>query len=538
VANEVVKPPVPASQDAQDADEHARADTERNQRLFDWADAVLRRLGLNKAVADARSIEALRGVTFDADGAEVALAIRDALHPTSGARAEHFRGLKEGGLKLILKNRFAELKKTREAELRGGRGKQPDWTDDLILDKDGKIKPNLANLTLMLREAPAWRGTLAYDEFNARVVIKEAKASSPLGKTAPNAAWTDHHESQVRVWFQRRDINPVMGDVGRAVQAAARHNPFHPVRARLNALVWDEERRLQTWLQTYLHVEDSEYVRAVGPRYLISGVARIYKPGCQADHVIILEGPQGKLKSTALRTLAVHDAWFADRLSNVASKDASLEVAGVWIFEISELEGLMRASPSAQKRFITSRHDRYRPPYGKHTISLPRQCIFAGTINPPADGRYLHDQTGARRFWPVACVGMIDIDGLLQVRDQLWAEAVQQYKAGAKWWLETEALEALASAEQAKRYAADPWEEPIREWLGDRSDITIWDVLQHALDLDRKQQEIQSNQKRVVTILTKRLGFKQCRPRTPEGRTPRYRRDPPKKVGRLTGDHG
>jgi hypothetical protein len=67
-----------------------------------------------------------------------------------------FRGLKEGGLKLILKNRFADLKKTREAVLR--RSRQPDWTDKLILDKNGKIVAILANLILILREAPKWEG--------------------------------------------------------------------------------------------------------------------------------------------------------------------------------------------------------------------------------------------------------------------------------------------------------------------------------------------------------------------------------------------
>ena len=112
---ELIKLPVPASQDA---DDYARADTQRNQRLFDWADGVLKRLGLDKAVAAAKSIEELRRITLDVDSAEIALAIRDALHPASGDRQEHFRGLKEGGLKLILKNRFAELKKTREAVLR------------------------------------------------------------------------------------------------------------------------------------------------------------------------------------------------------------------------------------------------------------------------------------------------------------------------------------------------------------------------------------------------------------------------------------
>ena len=83
--------------------------------------------------------------------------------------------------------------------------------------------------------------------------------------------------------------------------------------------------RLDFWLQTYLHVEDSEYVRAIGARFLISVAARIYRPGAKADHVIVLEGPQGQLKSEALRTLAVNDSWFTDRLSHVGSKDAAME---------------------------------------------------------------------------------------------------------------------------------------------------------------------------------------------------------------------
>ena len=138
---------------------------------------------------------------------------------------------------------------------------------DLILDKDGKIVANLANLILILREAPKWKGVLGYDEFNVRVVIRKRP---PWGEEVADTPWTDHHEFLARVWFQNEKINPSAGDVGRAVQAAARHNPFHPVRDYFNSLVWDRVPRLDAWLATYFHVEDSEYVRAIGPRYLIS----------------------------------------------------------------------------------------------------------------------------------------------------------------------------------------------------------------------------------------------------------------------------
>ena len=358
------------------------------------------------------------------DSAEIALALRDALHPASGQRQEHFRGLRESGLKLILKNRFADLKKVREATLR--RGKPSDWTDELILDRNGKIVANLANGIAICVEAPKWRGVLGYGEFNARGVFSTAPA---LGGQTPDSPWTDHHDSLARVWFQSGGINLSAGDLGRAVQAAARHNAFHPVRDYFELAGLGRRPRLDTWLVTYFHADDTPYIRAIGPRYLISAVARIYRPGCKVDHMLVLEGPQGKQKSEALRTLAVNDAWFTDRLSHVSSKDAAQELAGVLIIELAEMDALTRATPSAMKSFLTRRRDRYRPPYGKHLTTLPRQCVFAGTLNPPAEG-YLRDPTGARRLWPVTCRGMIDLRGLEQARAQIWAEAVHRFKAG------------------------------------------------------------------------------------------------------------
>src|SRR5262249_24627847 len=230
--------------------------------------------------------------------------------------------------------------------------------------------------------------------------------------------------------------------------------------------------------------------------------------------------------SEALRTLAVKDAWFSDRLSNIASKDAAIEAAGVWLFEIPEMDALTRASASAKKAFLTRRYDRFRPPYGKHLVNLPRQCVFVGTINPPVGG-YLRDSTGARRFWPVACRGMIDRDGLERDRDRLWAEALARFRAGEKWWLETPELEALAAAEQAARFKTDVWAQPVKQGLARRrcTDVSIGEVLRGALRIEPRDQS-HSAEIRASNILTA-MGFDQYLAHRGGKRQRRYRRNRP-----------
>ena len=218
--------------------------------------------------------------------------------------------------------------------------------------------------------------------------------------------------------------------------------------------------RIETWACRYLGAEDTAFNRSVGALWLISAVARIFRPGVKADHMLVLEGPQGARKSTALKILAGED-WFTDELPDLGSKDAAMHMQGVWIIEIAELDAIGKAEVSRIKAFLTRTTDRFRPPYGRYTIEVPRQCVFAGTVNPDT---YLRDETGNRRFWPVRC-GTIDIDALARDRDQLWAEAVARFRAGAIWWLDTPELIAAATAEQEKRYQADAWDDLIANWI-------------------------------------------------------------------------
>ena len=91
------------------ADEHARAETESKRRLFAWADSTLEQLGFGNRVKQAKTLNELRRVVFDADALEVTLAIRDALHPVSGKKDDCFANLKEGALKRLLEKHFVEL---------------------------------------------------------------------------------------------------------------------------------------------------------------------------------------------------------------------------------------------------------------------------------------------------------------------------------------------------------------------------------------------------------------------------------------------
>ena len=138
---------------------------------------------------------------------------------------------------------------------------------------------------------------------------------------------------------------------------------------------------------------------------------------------------------------------------------------GIWIVEIAELDAIGRAEVSRIKAFLTRTTDRFRPPYERYNVEVPRQCVFAGTVNPDT---YLRDETGNRRFWPVRC-GDIVMDALIRDRDQLWAEAVERFRAGAIWWIDDPDLLAVAREEQAARYQGDAWDARIDRWLTPRN---------------------------------------------------------------------
>jgi len=287
------------------------------------------------------------------------------------------------------------------------------------------------------------------------------------------------------------------------VQMAAHSSERHPVRDYLESLVWDGEPRLDHWLEDLAGVPDSPLTRAMARRFLTAAVARIYHPGCKVDHALILEGPQNLGKSTLLNVL--FEPWYSDDIDVLGSKDAGLQVRGVWGLEIAELSSVHRSEVERVKAFMTRREDRFRPPYGRRVQTWPRQLVFVGSTNRT---EYLIDETGGRRFWGVAC-SAIDLDLTAARKDQLWAEAARAYHAKEKWWLDSEELLHSAAEAQETRFQADAWEEDIvaalepYNWQS-RGEITVSRVLE-AIRVETARRD-RAAQMRVAACL-KRMGY-------------------------------
>jgi predicted P-loop ATPase len=389
-----------------------------------------------------------------------------------------------------------------------------------------KIRPCLANVIIALRTAPEWQDILWFDAFHNRVVLRGVPPWS--NKYFDDEPWSDLFDNLTTDWMQHNRIMVSHETVGRAVWTVAHDQWFHPVRDYLRRCrrAWDGRPRDETWATTYLETPDTPYSRAVGQRWLISLIARVMDPGCKSDCALVLEAPQGIFKSEVLRRLGW--PWVTDDMggSDPGSKDAAIQVAGIWVFELAELDQFTKGRErdvSRTKSFMSRSTDRYRPPYGRHSVPQPRQCGFACTTNKR---EYLPDETGNRRWWPVICT-KIDLEQLVIDRDQLFGEAVALYEAGEPWWLDTPELNALAAAEQDKRYVPDAWDPLISDYVDHPplDSVTVREILKNAIGLSPAYWS-QEAQNRVAKSL-QQLGWKRKQMRIDGDREWRYLRPKP-----------
>lgn len=364
-----------------------------------------------------------------------------------------------------------------------------------LLMSNGKIVPCLANIHDVLAADDEWSDLLAFNEF--AYTINKLKPPPYAGGCI--GEWDATDDVQTSMWITRKyGFAPSPIQVAEAIEALARSKSFHPVVQYLDGLVWDEVDRLDYWISDYIGAPRTPYIMRVARWFIMGMVARVKKPGVKFDFCLVLEGSQGRRKSSMFRVLG--GEWFGDTDLDFNNKDSMGSIRGKWLYELAELGSLMRAEATKQKSFLSRQVDEFRPPYARKDIRSERQLVFGGTTN---DWAWNKDDTGGRRFWPVECKQDIDCDGLLKVRDQLFAEAYVRYKLGDRFWPTSEEQKNIFDPEQIKRHQTDGYVEILQNFVKDRvGDFVMIDAAEFLkIDPARLSRDIQTRIGKALTAL-------------------------------------
>ncbi|MCK1346025.1 virulence-associated E family protein [Bradyrhizobium sp. CW11] len=322
-----------------------------------------------------------------------------------------------------------------------------------VVGRDTPLKGSMMNAVKAIEELGL---DCKFDIFHNRKIIN----GSLLSEFAGDLSDAVTRKIRELSWMNFR-YDPGTEATYQAVLRHCEEHRFHPILDYLTSLQWDCKPRLDTWLVRYLGAKDTPLARAQGAAVLTAAVARIKQPGYKFDHVLVLEGPEGKGKSSVVQVLANGRRGSNENFSDspilaVDERKQQELTRGVWFYEMAELAGMRKADQFAIKNFITKQEDRARPAYGRFEEVQPRSCIFIGTFNTAPGGELIEylNVGDQRRWWPVS-IGDIDIEALERDRDQLFAEALASYDLGMPLYLDP-TLEAAARNEAAQREVADP----------------------------------------------------------------------------------
>lgn len=326
----------------------------------------------------------------------------------------------------------------------------------LQLTDRGMPHLNLHNAAVIIESDASFKGTIYYDDFLNRVMLQNS----------PAREWSDADDLRLTRHIQAELGLPRIGRevVSQAVVAVAHQRRRNCVREWLETLQHDGAARIEKFFTDCFGADDSEYTHSASRNFWLSMVARVYRPGCKVDNMVVMEGAQGAGKSTALQIMG--GDWFAEQHESATNPKAFSEILqGKLLIEISEMDAFSRVEVNRVKQTISCPSDRFRPSYARHATDHPRQCIFVGTTNRDDWNR---DETGARRFWPIVCSD-INLEAIANAREQLFAEAVVRHKAGETHWIMPEET---TRNEQEARYQADPWLADIEAIIKGESSVT------------------------------------------------------------------
>jgi len=372
----------------------------------------------------------------------------------------------------------------------------------------GEILATKENVTLALRRPDVCGWELRHDSFRDEVML------APPG-TDEWRPFKDTDYMQLCIGLERgatgfKDIPKER--IRDAVAYVAEAHSFDSARCWLETQEWDGVPRVASFLPRFFGTTDTPYMRAVGVYLWTALAGRIMVPGIKADMVPVAVGAQGSGKSSAVAAIVPSADFFLEL--DLGGKDDELArlMRGKLVIELGELNGLRAREAEHVKAFITRLYEEWVPKYREMQVRYARRCVFFGTTNKD---EFLADDTGHRRWLPFRA-GKCDPQGVIDNRDQLWAEGLHLFKANGVMWQDAEHL---AKEEHEAFVVRDAWEEIVENWLNGvhelteekpiNSPFTAVDALQRAIGMKPAQinHSVKERMAQVLKGLGPKLGF-------------------------------
>ena len=248
----------------------------------------------------------------------------------------------------------------------------PVWPD--VHEKTGAPLKTYRNARAAIQ---ALRITCRHDRFHDRKLIGGHAIGMLAGQLSDEACCVLR-----QVIIDTYDFDPGKDNVNDFAVELCIENSFDPVVDYLDGLKWDGVDRLDAWVVAYLGAADTPLNRMIGKLTLVAAVRRARQPGCKFDHMTVLEGPEGKMKSTAILVLAGEENFSDQTILAVGDREQQELVAGVWFY------GYTRASRNEEGRDREDqgvRHQDARPCPGSLSAP-PHRCASHEAATAEAAG--------------------------------------------------------------------------------------------------------------------------------------------------------
>lgn len=213
---------------------------------------------------------------------------------------------------------------------------------------------------------------------------------------------------------------------------------YHPFKAWMETLpAWDGKTDYIRQFFSMVHCRDiagedfHHYTRC----WFLAMVASVMYDDVINHCILTFIGRQGSYKSTfMLHILPPHLRAFFSTKSNSfqLTKDDRLMLAQNIVISLEEIDSMTPKEINQLKAFTTLPQVNERPPYGHHTMVMPRVASLTATGN---NLTFLTDQTGNRRWLPFH-IDSIDNPWTAQIPyEGMYAQALALIRGGERYWL-------------------------------------------------------------------------------------------------------